>query len=61
MREELKRQVETCIDRCSGELTELADTIWNNPNIILKSIRHAGPLPDCLRSTVLMWSGEPGD
>lgn len=31
MREELKRQVGTCIDRCSGELTELADTIWNNP------------------------------
>jgi len=37
MREELKRQVETCIDRCSGELTELADTIWNNPEYNFRS------------------------
>ena len=39
MREELKRQVETCIDRCSGELTELADTIWNNPEYNFKEYK----------------------
>lgn len=39
MREELKRQVGTCIDRCSGELTELADTIWNNPEYNFKEYK----------------------
>ena len=43
MREELKRQVETCIDRCSGELTELADTIWNNPEYNFKEYKACKP------------------
>ena len=59
MREELKRQVETCIDRCSGELTELADTIWNNPEYNFKEYKACRSITGLLENHGFEWSGEP--
>ena len=39
MREELTEQVQACIDGCALELTDLADTIWKNPEYNFKEYK----------------------
>lgn len=48
MKEELKKQVQLCIDGCSAELTELADTIWKNPEYNFKEYKACQALTDLL-------------
>lgn len=44
MKKELKKQVRGYIDECAGELTELADTIWKNPEYNFHEYKACGAI-----------------